>query len=78
MLVGVHIPRFALAVTAAQLGVRLVGAPAALAPADGSGGRIGEVNAPAAAAGVRAGMALGEAYALCPRIALYPPDPAVN
>src|SRR4051794_15029616 len=75
MLVGVHIPRFALAITAAQLGVRLVGAPAALAPIDGSGGRIGEVNAPAAAAGVRAGMPLGEVYALCPRIALYPPDP---
>src|SRR6185437_8376943 len=75
MLIGVHIPRFALTVTAAERGVRLVGTPAALAPAEGSGNRIGEINAPAAAAGVRAGMRLGEAYALCPRLALHPPDP---
>src|SRR3954471_21114436 len=75
MLIGVHIPRFALTVTAAGRGVRLVGTPAALAPVEGSGNRIGEINAPAAAAGVRPGMRLGEAYALCPRLALHPPDP---
>src|SRR4051794_6605379 len=75
MLIGVHIPRFAPPVPAAERGVRLVGTPAALAPEEGSGNRIGEINAPAAAAGVRPGMRIGEAYALCPRLSLHPPDP---
>lgn len=75
VLLGLCIPRFALAVTTAELGVKLVGAPAALAPGDGAGGRIGETNAPAAASGVRAGMRPSEALALCPQLALYPPDP---
>lgn len=75
MLVGVHIPRFALAVTVAAGGGGPVGAPAAVAPGEGSGGRIGEVNAPAEAAGVRAGMRASEALALCPPLALHPPDP---
>ncbi len=75
MLVGVHIPRFAFTVTAAASGAQLAGAPAALAPLEGAGGRIGEVNVPAAAAGVRAGMRTSEAFALCPRLALHPADP---
>ena len=76
VLVSVLLPRFDLAVTLAARGVKTAGAPAALAPADGSAGmQIGTPNAVAAAAGVRAGMRTSEALALCPSLALYPPDP---
>jgi protein ImuB len=37
---------------------------------------VGEVSAAAEAFGIRPGMALGEALARCPRLALVPPDPA--
>ena len=75
MLISVLIPRFALAVALAQRGDGSpIGGPAALAPADGAG-PIGEANATATAAGVRPGMRASEAYALCPALALIPPDP---
>ena len=70
VLVSVLLPRFDLAVTLAARGVKTAGAPAALAPADGSAGmQIGTPNAVAAAAGVRAGMRTSEALALCPSLA---------
>lgn len=76
VLVSVLLPRFDLAVTLAARGIKTASAPAALAPADGSAGmQIGTPNAVAAAAGVRAGMRTSEALALCPSLALYPPDP---
>jgi protein ImuB len=75
MLAALVVPRFAFAVTAANLGLRELRAPAALAPEPGGPARVGEPSAAAAAAGVRAGMRLSEALALCPRLALLPPDP---
>ena len=48
---------------------------AALAPEPGGQPIIGEPSAAAEAAGVRAGMRLTEALALCPGLALLPPDP---
>ena len=75
MLISVHIPRFALAVAIAQRGDGSpISGPVALAPADGAG-PIGDANATATAAGVRPGMRTSEAYALCPALALIPPDP---
>ena len=75
MLVGVHIPRFDLAVAAHEHGVAMGGVPLALAPLDGGAGPIGEVSPAAAAAGVRPGMRTGQAHALCPALRLVPPDP---
>ncbi len=75
MLVGVHIPRFDLAVAAHEHGVPMAGVPLALAPLDGGAGPIGEVSTAAAAAGVRPGMRTGQAHALCPALRLVPPDP---
>jgi protein ImuB len=75
MLVGVHIPRFDLAVAAHEHGVPVGGAPLALAPLDGGAGPIGEVSTAAAAAGVRPGMRTAQAHALCPALRLVPPDP---
>jgi nucleotidyltransferase/DNA polymerase involved in DNA repair len=75
MLVGVHIPRFDLAVAAHEHGVAMGGAPLALAPLDGGAGAIGEVSPAAAAAGVRPGMRTAQAHALCPALRLVPPDP---
>jgi protein ImuB len=75
VLVSVLLPRFDLAVTLAARGIATAGAPAALAPAEGAGAQIGTPNTVAAAAGVRAGMRTNEALALCPSLALYPPDP---
>ena len=75
MLVGVHIPRFDLAVAAHEHGVPMGGAPLALAPLDGGAGPIGEVSPAAAAAGVRPGMRTAQAHALCPALRLVPPDP---
>ena len=49
--------------------------PAALAPEPGRRPLIGPVTAAAEAAGVTAGMALGEALATCPELALVEPDP---
>jgi protein ImuB len=50
--------------------------PAALAPAEGSEPVVGPVTAAAEAAGVRPGMALGEALATCPAVTLVEQDPA--
>jgi nucleotidyltransferase/DNA polymerase involved in DNA repair len=73
--VAVLLPRFELSVAAGGSAALLRG-PAALAPAPGTSLGIGEVSAAAEAFGVRAGMALGEALARCPRLTLVPPDPA--
>lgn len=48
--------------------------PVALAPEPGGPQVIGDASGPAEAFGVRAGMALGEALARCPSLALVPPD----
>ena len=50
--------------------------PAALAPEPGGEPLLGPVTAAAEAAGVRPGMRLGEALAMCPRLALVDADPA--
>jgi protein ImuB len=48
--------------------------PVALAPEPGGPQVIGDASGPAEAFGIRAGMALGEALARCPSLALVPPD----
>lgn len=73
--IAVLLPRFELSIAAGG-GAALLRGPAALAPEPGSGQAIGEVSPAAEAFGVRAGMAMGEALARCPRLALVPPDPA--
>jgi protein ImuB len=73
--VCVLLPRFELAVAAGGHAA-LLREPAALAPAPGASQAVGEVSAAAEAFGIRPGMALGEALARCPRLALVPPDPA--
>jgi len=73
-IVCVLLPRFELAVAAGGQAALLRG-PAALAPEPGREQRVGEVSVAAEAFGVRAGMALGEALARCPALALTPPDP---
>ena len=55
---------------------RLALEPAALAPPAGAEQVVGPVTAAAEAAGVRAGMRLGEALATCPGLVLVEPDPA--
>ncbi len=50
--------------------------PAALAPEPGGEQLVGETSGAAEAFGVRPGMALSEALARCPHLALVPPDPA--
>jgi protein ImuB len=54
---------------------RLALNPAALAPPEGAEPLLGPVTAVAEAAGVKAGMRLGEALALCPPLVLVEPDP---
>jgi protein ImuB len=73
--VCVLLPRFELAVAAGGH-AKLLREPAALAPEAGGVQAVGEVSAAAEAFGIRRGMALGEALARCPRLALVPPDPA--
>ncbi len=51
--------------------------PVALAPRPGAEPLVGSVTAAAAAEGVRPGMRLGEALALCPRLRLLERDPAL-
>jgi protein ImuB len=55
---------------------RLALQPAALAPPPGAEQLVGPVTAAAEAAGVQAGMRLGEALATCPALVLVEPDPA--
>ena len=75
MLAALLVPRFAFAVTARRQGGIDPAVAAALGPEPGSQPIIGEPSAAAEAAGVRAGMRLTEALALCPGLALLPPDP---
>lgn len=74
MVVCVHFPRFEL-VLAAGGPEALAGRALALAPMVGSEQRVGEVSGAAEASGVAKGMALGEALARCPELALLTPDP---
>lgn len=74
MVVCVHLPRFEL-VIAAGGPASLAGRALALAPAAGAEQRVGEVSGAAEAAGVAAGMPLGEALARCPSLTLLPADP---
>jgi protein ImuB len=55
---------------------RLVLLPAALAPLEGTEPLLGPVTAAAEAAGVKPGMRLGEALAICPSLTLVEQDPA--
>jgi protein ImuB len=75
VIAALAVPRFAFSVVAARIGMEDATVPAALAPEPGGPPRVGEPSAAASAAGVRAGMRLSEALALCPRLALLPPDP---
>jgi len=75
VIAALAIPRFAYVVVARRLGLRDPRTPAALAPEPGGPPRVGEPSAAASAAGVRSGMRLSEALALCPQLALLPPDP---
>jgi protein ImuB len=74
MVVCVHLPRFEL-VIAAGGAEALAGRPLAVAPLLGTERRVGEVSGAAEAHGVARGMALGEALARCPDLALVPGDP---
>jgi protein ImuB len=74
MVVCVHLPRFALAVAAGGAEA-LASRPLAIAPAGGGAQVLGEVSGTAQAQGVRAGMGLGEALTLCPKLVLIPGDP---
>src|ERR1700722_14568142 len=76
MVVCVHLPRFELSFAAGGAQA-LVGRALAIAPLPGGEQRIGEVSGAAEALGVRRGMALGEALARCPELALVPADPVV-
>src|SRR5436309_3197808 len=75
MVVCVYLPRLELVVAAGGAGP-LAGRPVAVAPLPGCEQRVGEVSGAAEALGVRRGMALGEALARCPDLALVPADPA--
>ncbi len=75
MLVALQLPRFAFDVTAARLDLRRPGITAAIAPEPGGGTLVGQPSRAAEIAGVRTGMRLTEALALCPGLALLPPDP---
>jgi protein ImuB len=80
MVVCVYLPRFELVVAAGGPDL-LAGRALALAPLLSSergpagGGRVGEVSGAAEACGVARGMALGEALARCPDLALLSADP---
>jgi len=54
----------------------VAGRPAVLAPAPGSEPLVGPATAAAEALGVRPGMRMGEALAVCPELILVEPDPA--
>jgi protein ImuB len=74
MVVCIHLPRFELTLAAGGAQA-LVGRALAIAPHTGSDQRVGEASGAAEAQGVRRGMALGEALARCPDLALVPADP---
>src|SRR5436190_16873211 len=75
MIAGPSIPGFGLR-AALRIRPRLALAPAALAPEPGREPLLGPVTAAAEAAGVKVGMRMGEALALCPDLELVDPDPA--
>jgi nucleotidyltransferase/DNA polymerase involved in DNA repair len=74
MVVCVHLPRFELIVAAGESRA-LAGRALAVAPCPGAERRVGEVSGAAEARGVTRGMALAEALARCPDLALVPADP---
>lgn len=75
MLVGcLLIPRFSL-IAAAGGRREILAGPAALAPEPGGEQLLGEVSGSAETHGIRAGMALSEGLARCPRLVLVPADP---
>ena len=74
MLAALVIPAFDLRV-ALSLRPGLETAPAALGPPPGTEPLLGSVTAAAEAKGVRPGMRLGEALALCPGLVLVEQDP---
>ena len=75
MIAAVVIPAFDLR-AALRLRPALETAPVALAPLPGSEPLLGSVTAAAEAKGVRPGMRLGEALAMCPELVLVEQDPA--
>jgi len=74
MVVCVYLPRFAL-VVAAGGPEALAGRALAIAPSGAGAQVLGEVSGTAQAQGVCAGMGLGEALTLCPKLVLLPDDP---
>ena len=75
MIAAVVIPAFDLR-AALRLRPELETAPAALAPLPGTEPLLGSVTAAAEVKGVRPGMRLGEALAMCPQLVLVEQDPA--
>jgi protein ImuB len=75
MIACLSIPGFELR-AALRATPRLALRPVALAPESGKEPLLGPVTAAAETAGVKAGMRLGEALALCPDLELVEPDPA--
>ena len=75
MIAAVVIPAFDLR-AALRLRPSLQAAPAALAPLPGTEPLVGSITGAAEASGVRPGMRLGEALAMCPRLELVEQDPA--
>jgi protein ImuB len=75
VIAAVVIPAFDLR-AALRLRPRLQAQPAALAPLPGTEPLVGSVTGPAEAKGVRPGMRLGEALAMCPELELVEQDPA--
>ncbi len=75
MIAAVVIPAFDLR-AALRLRPGLQTKPVALAPQPGTEPLVGSVTAAAEAQGVRPGMRLGEALALCPQLELVEHDPA--
>jgi nucleotidyltransferase/DNA polymerase involved in DNA repair len=75
VIAAVVIPAFDLR-AALRLRPRLQALPAALAPLPGTEPLLGSVTGAAEAKGVRPGMRLGEALALCPELELVEQDPA--
>ena len=75
MIAAVVIPAFDLR-AALRLRPSLQTAPAALAPLPGTEPLVGSITGAAEASGVRPGMRLGEALAMCPRLELVEQDPA--
>ena len=75
MIASVVIPAFDLR-AALRHRPRLQGLPAALAPLPGKEPLVGSVTGAAEAKGVRPGMRLGEALAMCPELELVEQDPA--